>query len=205
MPLFAYDRRLSEVLKRGEVYFPGESVKKFGLQIANIEPVMVAEGQTFEWGELVVLDSDGRATKVNAQTTAGDIYGVVHRNATATYTVLSEQVFQMAPRLTLSVFRGGRDGEIAVPLQTNSNSAAENPTIVAPVKGGQVHVRIAPNAVNTALPVGGIETQLIANETIAWTGVTFTGADYSPFRTEEEHYTTVADGATNKVVGILLP
>lgn len=205
MPLFAYDRRLSEVLKRGEVYFPGESVKKFGLQIANIEPVMVAEGETFEWGELVVLDSDGRATKVNAQTTTADIYGVVHRNATATYTVLSEQVFQMAPRLTLSVFRGGRDGEIAVPLQTNSDSAAQDPTIVAPAKNGKVYVRIAPNAVNTALPIGGIETQFIDGETIEWVGVTFTGTDYSPFRTEEEHYTTVADGATNKVVGILLP
>lgn len=193
MALFAYDRRLSEVLKRGEVYFPGESVKKFGLQIANIEPVMVAEGETFEWGELVVLDSDGRATKVNDQTTAADIYGVVHRNATATYTVLSEQVFQMAPRLTLSVFRGGRDGEIAVPVQTPGAA-----------KGGQVYVRTEGGGPNAALPIGGIEA---TDETgnIAWTGVTFTGADYSPFRTEEEHYTTVEDGATNKVVGILLP
>ena len=193
MPLFAYDRRLSEVLKRGEVYFPGESVKKFGLQIANIEPVMVAEGETFEWGELVVLDSDGRATKVSGTTTAAQIYGVVHRNATATYTVLSEQVTQMAPRLTLSVFRGGRQGEIAVPVQT-----------AGAAKGGQVYVRTAASVANPALPIGGIEgTSATGN--IAWTGVTFTGTDYSPFRTEEEHYTTVADGATNKVVGILLP
>lgn len=193
MPLFAYDRRLSEVLKRGEVYFPGESVKKFGLQIANIEPVMVAEGETFEWGELVVLDSDGRATKVSGTTTAAQIYGVVHRNATATYTVLSEQVTQMAPRLTLSVFRGGRQGEIAVPVQT-----------AGAAKGGQVYVRTAASGANAALPIGGIEgTSATGN--IAWTGVTFTGTDYSPFRTEEEHYTTVADGATNKVVGILLP
>jgi hypothetical protein len=204
MALFAYSKRLSEVLKRGEVYFPGESVKKFGLQIANIEPIMVAEGETFEWGELVVLDSDGRATKVNAQTTAGDIVGVVHRNATATYTVLSEQVFEMAPRLTLSVFRGGRDGEIAVPLQSVSDNES-SPTLVAPAKGGQVYVRIAASTDNPALPVGGIETQAIANETIAWTGVTFTGPDYSPLRTEDEHYTTVADGPTSKVVGILLP
>jgi hypothetical protein len=196
MALFAYSERLSEVLKRGEVYFPGESVKKFGLQIANIEPVMVAEGVTFEWGELVVLDTDGRAAKVSGTTTAADIYGVVHRNATATYTVLSEQVFQMAPRLTLSVFRGGRDGEIAVPLQAIGDTPA--------AKNGQVFVRIAVSATNAALPIGGIETKLITDETIAWTGVTFTGPAYSPARTEDEHYTTVADGATNKVVGILL-
>jgi len=73
MALFAYSERLSEVLKRGEVYFPGESVKKFGLQIANIEPVMVADGVSFEWGELVVLDTDGRAAKVSGTTTAADI------------------------------------------------------------------------------------------------------------------------------------
>jgi hypothetical protein len=204
MALFAYSERLSEVLKRGEVYFPGESVKKFGLQIANIEPVMVADGVSFEWGELVVLDNDGRAAKVSGTTAAADIYGVVHRNATATYTVLSEQVFQMAPRLTLSVFRGGRDGEIAVPLQSVSDNEV-TPSLVAPAKGGQVYVRIAASTANTALPIGGIETQLIQDETIAWTGVTFTGPDYSPARTEDEHYTTVADGATNKVVGILLP
>lgn len=197
MALFAYAERFSEVLKRGEVYFPGESVKKFGLQIANIEPVMVAEGVTFEFGELVVLDADGRAAKVSGTTTADDIYGVVHRNATATYGVLSEQITQMAPRLTLSVFRGGRDGEIAVPLQTEGTTPA--------AKGGQVYVRIAANSTNTALPVGGIETEAVTDETIAWTGVTFTGAAYSPARAADEHYTTVADGATNKVVGILLP
>lgn len=203
MALFAYAERLSEVLKRGEVYFPGESVKKFGLQIANIEPVMVADGVNFEFGELVVLDSDGRATKVSGTTTAADIYGVVHRNATATYSVLSEQVFQMAPRLTLSVFRGGRQGEIAVPLQSVSDNEA-TPTLVAPAKNEQVYVRIVASAENAALPLGGIETQLITGETIAWTGATFTGADFSPSRTEDEHYTTVADGATNKVVSILL-
>jgi len=197
MALFAYAKRFSEVLKRGEVYFPGESVKKFGLQIANIEPVMVAEGVTFEWGELIVLDNDGRATKVDGDTVSADIYGVVHRNATATYSVLSEQNFQMAPRLTLSVFRGGRDGEIAVPLQTVGSTPA--------VKGGQVYVRIAPNDTNTALPVGGIETEAVQDETIAWTGVTFTGNAYSPFKTADEHYTTVADGATTQVVGIRLP
>ena len=197
MALFAYSRRFSEVLKRGEVYFPGESVKKFGLQIANIEPVMVAKDTTFEWGELVVLDADGRATKVDGDTTAADIYGVVHRNATATYGVLSEQNFQNAPRLTLSVFRGGRNGEIAVPLQNEGSTPA--------VKGGQVYVRVAASGTNAALPIGGIETEAVQDETIEWTGVTFTGPDYSPFRVENEHYTTVADGATTQVVGILLP
>lgn len=193
MALFAYQRRFSEALVRGEVYFPGESVKKFGLQIANIEPVMVAKDVTFEWGELVALDGDGRAIKLPVDATADDIYGVVHRNATATYGVLSEQNFQNAPRLTLSVFRGGRDGEIAVPLQNEGSTPA--------AKGGQVYVRV--NAGNTDLPVGGIETEEISGQTIAWTGVTFTGPDYSPFRTETKY--TDGDGPTTQVVGIRLP
>ena len=115
--LFYYNRQFDEALKRGQIYWPGESIKKFGLQIANIEPVKNAENEIFEWGEIVVLDSDGRARVVAEGDDATNFYGVVHRNATATYGVLSEQLMGMAPRITLSVFKGDRQGVIAMPVQ----------------------------------------------------------------------------------------
>ena len=140
--LYHYTRMFDEALKRGQVYWPGESVKKFGLQIANIEPMRVAEGQRFEWGELIKKNQDGEAQRIEEDDSDSDFYGVVHRNATATYSVLSEQIMGMAPRLTLSVFRGGREGVVAMPVQNifDYDSAEEVPV----AEGGDVYVRIKP-------------------------------------------------------------
>lgn len=143
--LFSYNKRFDEALKRGQVYWPGESIKKFGLQVANIEPIMVADRNVrFEYGQVIALDSDGRARVIAGTDNATNFYGVVHRNATATYGVLDEQIMGMAPRLTLSVFKGGRQGVIAVPVQ-NIFDGVSDPTDVgttAVTKGGQVYIRV---------------------------------------------------------------
>jgi len=200
--LFAYNKRFDEALKRGQVYWPGESIKKFGLQIANIEPVMVADrDDRFEFGEVIALDSDGRARKIAENDAATVLYGVVHRNATATYSVLDEQVFGMAPRLTLSVFRGGRQGVIAVPVQNIVNFDGDTNPVTPVVSGAQVFVRVKPNTTNTALPIGGIETADSDGECVAWTGVTFAEPVSYPFK--DERYTTTA-GITTAVAGINL-
>lgn len=201
--LFAYNKRFDEALKRGQVYFPGESIKKFGLQVANIEPVMVADrDDRFEFGEVIALDGDGRARKIAENDAATALYGVVHRNATATYSVLDEQIFGMAPRLTLSVFRGGRQGVISVPVQNITNYDVQGDPVLAPVvTGAQVFVRVKPSTDNPALPIGGIETVANDGECVAWTGVTFDEPVSFPFK--EERYTTAA-GATTAVAGINL-
>ena len=141
--LFNYPRMFGETLKPGAVYWPGEAVMKFGLQRGNIAPVMVGDRtDRFEWGEIVCLDSDGKARKVEGTDTAGDFLGIVDRNASGTMGVLETQVMGMAPRLTLSVFLGGRDGSIAVPVQNIVNHLAEKPTTHAVAVGGQVYVRV---------------------------------------------------------------
>ncbi len=201
--LFHYRRMFDETLKRGAVYWPGESIKKFGLQVANIVPVMVAKDVRFQWGEIVVIDSDGNGRKVTTGDAASAYYGVVHRNATATYGVLSEQVMGFAPRLTISVFTGGRDGEIAVPVQTIhefTSSAMNINDTTAVAAGGQVYVRTDACAYNDKLPVGGIESISSTGNT-AWTGVTFTTAAMSPYK--DEKYTDQA-GPTTMVAGIKL-
>lgn len=189
--LFAYEKRFDEALKRGQVYWPGESLKKFGLQIANIEPVHVAMDELLEWGEIVVIDADGKARSVQAGDAATDFYGVVHRNATATYSVLSEQVFQYAPRLTISVFRGGREGVIAVPVQQVGSTPV--------AKGGSVYVRIAASGTTPELPIGGIETEEIAGETVLWEDAVFAEPVSYPFKDEKF---TDATGPTTAVAGI---
>jgi len=189
--LFAYNKRFDEALKRGQVFWPGESIKKFGIQVANIEPIMVAEGTRFEWGEVVVRDADNRARKVTATDTGADFMGIVHRNASATYSVLSEQVTGYAPRLTISVFRGGQEGVIAVPVQ----NVGSTPVAV----GGDVYVRVAESATNPDLPIGGIETEAIVDETVLWEDAKFAEPATFPFK--DEKYTD-ASGATTAVAGI---
>lgn len=203
--LFNYHRRFDEALSRGAVYFPGESISKFGLQKANVIPVMVAKdaGQ-FEWGEIVCLDANGKGRKVTDTDTADNFLGVVDRNASGTMGVLDMQVMGMAPRLTLSVYAGKRQGVVAVPLQTvntydDSTGAVTGTT--QPVVGGQVYVRIAESAGNPDLPIGGIETHAIAGETVEWTDVTFQSGVMYPYK---EQKFTDSDSPTNAVVGIEL-
>lgn len=194
--LFHYERRFSEALKRGQVYFPGEHVKKFGLQIGNIEPVPVGDKDTrFQWGEVIKLDSDGRAEHIEDGDSADDFYGVVSRNATGTMGVLEEQVMGLAPRNTLSVFRGGREGEISVPVQDEHDTPVE--------KGGKVYVRIAESDDNPDLPLGGIETEEITDETVEWEGVTFAGEATNPYTNTDDKFTD-EDGPTNVVAPIEL-
>lgn len=185
--LFSYSKRFDEALKRGQVYWPGESIKKFGLQIANIEPVRVAEGEEFEYGEVVVLDSDGNARP--AQSGDTDFYGIVHRNATATYHVLDEQIMGMAPRMTLSVFRGGREGVISVPVQNVDGEIS---------KGDDVYIRVD-NTGKEHLPLGGIENADVAGETVKWEGAKFSEPVTFPFK--EERYAT-EDDLTTAVAGV---
>lgn len=169
--LFHYHKRFSEALKRGQIYWPGEHVKKFGLMSAEIEPMQVKDANTiFEWGE-VVKKSNGRADHIEAGDGAGDFYGVVSRNASATGGVYEEQVMGMAPRQTISVFRGGRSGVIAMPVQNINDGTNDVPA----VSGGKVYVRIAESTGNPDLPIGGIETVEISGETVEWEGVTFDG------------------------------
>ena len=193
--LFAYDKRFDEVLKRGANYRPGETQMKFGLQSANIKPVMVDDGVRFEWGEVVVeyINSDGRnvGRKVQAGDTTDSFSGIVARNATATYNVLSEQVTQYAPRLTISVFKGNREGVITVPVQ----EVHSTPVTV----GGDVYVRVAESATNPDLPIGGIETEAITDETVLWENAKFAEPLTYPF--QEEKFTD-ASGATTAVAGI---
>ena len=186
--LFSYGKRFDEALKRGQVYWPGESVKKFGLQIANIEPVRVAEGEEFEYGEVVVLDSDGNARTVQSDDT--DFYGIVHRNATATYHVLDEQIMGMAPRMTLSVFRGGREGVISVPVQN-----VDGDTEIS--KGDDVYIRVD-NTGKEHLPLGGIEN-VDEEGTVKWEGAKFSEPVTFPFK--EERYAT-EEGLTTAVAGV---
>ena len=141
--LFNYPRMFGETLKPGAVYWPGEAVMKFGLQRGNIVPVMVGDRkERFEWGEIVALDSDGKARKVEGTDSATNFFGIVDRNASGTYGVLDTQVMGMAPRLTLSVFTGGRDGTIAVPVQNVVNHLVADPATTDVAVDGQVYVRV---------------------------------------------------------------
>lgn len=193
--LFAYNKRFDEALKRGAVYWPGETQMKFGLQSANIKPVMVDDGVRFEWGEVVVeyINSEGRnvGRKVAGSDTTADFSGIVSRNATATYSVLSEQITEYAPRLTISVFKGARDGVITVPVQ----NIGSTPVTV----GGDVYVRVSESTSNPELPIGGIETEAVAGETVLWEEATFAEPVTFPFK--DEKYTDT-DGATTAVAGI---
>lgn len=139
--LFAYRQRFDETLRPGAVYWPGENIKRFGLQVANIEPIMVSDrDDQFEYGEVIALDSNRRARKILTTDNATNFHGVVHRNASATMAVLDTQVMGMAPRLTLSVFLGGRQGVIAVPVQNITDF--ENGGDVAVGIGNAVYVRV---------------------------------------------------------------
>ena len=145
--LFEYEKMLPEALKRGALYWPGESIKKFGLQKANVAPLFVSDDmvdneERFEWGEVVCLDSDGNARRVTDTDDASNFYGIVDRNASGTMGVLERQVMGMAPRLTLSVWIGGRQGVVAVPVQniTNHLTAAATKTNVA--VSSTVYVRV---------------------------------------------------------------
>jgi hypothetical protein len=188
--LFDYTRQFSQQLKRGELYWAGETVKKFGHMAGFIQPLMPADGQRFEFGQVIKLDADGNAHAIESGDAATVLYGIVHRNASPTYGVLDTQITGQAPRQSISVFRGGLNGEIAVPLQ-----------VTGAVKGGQVYVRIAPNVANPALPIGGIETALISGETVAWVGAKFKSGALFPL--DVEKYTN-ADSPTTAVVVIEL-
>ena len=139
---FQYRKMFDETLKRGVTYWPGEGVKKFGLMRGVIVPVRPAEGLLFEYGEVIALNNDGEARKIAATDEAANFFGIVERNASATYGVLDLQVMGMAPRLTLSVFKGGRDGEIAVPVQNINNTLLAANTATALTVGGAVYVRV---------------------------------------------------------------
>jgi|GEM_PF-7057897 len=140
--LFNYPRMYSEVLKRGAIYWPGEAISKFGLQRGIIKPVMVADGVQFEWGEIVCLDTNGKGRKVTDTDTSDNFFGIVDRNATSTYGVLDNQVMGMAPRLTLSVFAGKRQGSIAVPIQSITDNLKVAPTTHEASVDGLVYIRV---------------------------------------------------------------
>ena len=202
--LFAYRRQLDETLRPGAVYWPGELISRFGLQVGNIEPIAVADrDEQFEYGEVITVDTNGRARKVQAGDTASRFIGVVNKNATATMKVLDEQIIGLAPRLTLSVFRGGRQGVIAVPVQNILNyDVVGDPVEVPVVAGNPVFVRVTPSTDNPALPIGGIETASNDGECVEWTGVKFAEPAVTPFRDNTQFTTTT--GATTYVAGIEL-
>lgn len=201
--LFAYKRRFDETLRPGAVYWPGENIKRFGLQVANIEPIQVSDRDDFfEFGEVIALDTNGRARKIAVGDTAVNFHGVVHKNASATMGVLETQVMGMAPRLTLSIFRGGRQGVIAVPLQSISNWNGGTATEVPVVPGNPVFIRVATSTDNPALPIGGIETSASDGECVEWVGVKFAEKATTPYRDDTQY--TDANGATTYVAGIEL-
>lgn len=139
--LFHYRRMFSEALARGWVYWPGEHVVRFGLQSAVIEPIPAPDIEDrFQWGEVVKV-VDGHAKHIEEGDDNDDFYGVVSRNATGTMGVLDEQVMGMAPRQTLSIFRGARNGAISVPVQNVQNTIGDG-SIDEPEKGDKVYIRV---------------------------------------------------------------
>lgn len=74
-----------------------------------------------------------------------------------------QYIYQTAKGQTATVLR---NGYIWVPVQNAT------PTIA---KGGAVYMRNKASTTNTALPIGGIESAAVSNETVALTNFEFTG------------------------------
>lgn len=70
-------------------------------------------------------------------------------------------------------------------------------------EGGAVYVRVKASSTNASLPIGGIETAADSTNTIAWTGVKFTGESGFPLSGTNDG-TTVAGGLTGKTAEIYL-
>ena len=190
MAIFTYSKMPDVVKKSGGAYLPG--------QLAEVTPVdviypAVVGSTAVENGQLVKkVVSNGVVTVVPiaASDTAADVFGIVLSDVHG-QTVLSENIVRTyQPGQHVSILR---NGFVAVPLQVSTDLAA----------GGQVYVRIAANATNTALIIGGVETKSVTDETVALTGATFTGQSGYPL-TKEQNGTTVAGGLTSKTAVIKL-
>ena len=139
---FNFQRKLPQALPRGEVYFPGETVLKYGNFNAVIAPYRTAPNVTFEWGEVVALNSDGKVRKIVATDDATNFLGLVHRNATVTYHVQDRQDMGLPLSQTLSIWLGKRQGQIAVPVQNKSNTLVAGNTVAEVAPAGTVYVRV---------------------------------------------------------------
>lgn len=190
MAIFTYSRPTDAVKKVDGAYLPG--------QLAAVSPVdvivpAIVGATAVENGQFVkksVVNGVLTVVPFASGDTAADIFGIVLSDVRGQRVVGENIIHTYQPGQTVSIIR---QGFVAVPLQVSTDLAAD----------GQVYVRIAANATNTALIVGGVETKSVTDETAAVTGAVFTGQSGYPL-TKEQNGTTVAGGLTSKTAVIKL-
>lgn len=100
-----------------------------------------------------------------------------------------QQIYAFPAGSTVSVLR---NGYVWVPVQDATPTIAHD---------GTVYIREAANATNTALPVGGLESALVSDETAALSGIAFTGNVGFPLQ-GTQNGTTVAGGLTGRTAEV---
>lgn len=171
--LFNYTSGLSEVFNRTGSYVPGQ-IAKSGWKLAPALNTL-SSSPAIEFGQVVkrVVDANGLpyASAIESGDTADVIYGIAVRDVTSQSTldlgVTPQYIYSYHPGQAITVLR---EGYICVPVQNGT-----------PAVGGKVYVRVAANADNANLPIGGIETTLVAGETVELPGATFESGAYFPF------------------------
>lgn len=158
------------------------------------QPVVFAAiaGEDLEAGQAVAITRTNGVYVATACDDADDFEGIiladVHAQEVRT-DLANQQIYQFKAGTTISVLR---NGYVWVPIQNAT------PTIA---RGGTVYIREAANATNTALPVGGLESALVSDETVALNGITFTGKVGFPL-SGTQNGTTVASGLTGRTAEV---
>lgn len=171
--LFNYTSGLSDVFNRTGSYMPGQ-IAKSGWKLAPSLNTLSNEPR-IEFGQVIkraVTDAGlPYATSLVAGDTADAVYGIAIRDVVsqsqADYGAFqASQIFTYFPGQPISVMR---KGYIAVPVQNGT-----------PAVGGKVYIRVAANAANANLPIGGIEAAEVEGETVELPNAVFESGAYFP-------------------------
>ena len=184
---FSYTN-IKEVFSKVGAALPGHQT------VLAPQPIVFAAiaKEDVEAGQAVKVSktSDG-AWQVEKCALAADFAGIVLADVHAQRGVGNGQqfIYEFKKGSTVSVMR---NGYVWVPVEDATPTIAHD---------GTVYIRIAANASNTAIPVGGLESASVASETASLSGIKFTGNVGFPL-TGEQNGTTVAGGLTGRTAEV---
>lgn len=193
--LFNYTSGLSEVFNRTGSYLPGQLTKSGWKMAPSLNTL--SNQPRIEFGQVIkrAVNAAGLpyATSIAAGDTAANVYGIAIRDVVsqsqADYGAFqASQIYTYFPGQPISVLR---KGYISVPVQNGT-----------PTVGGKVYIRIAANEANANLPIGGIETAAVEDETVELPNAVFESGAYFPMNGTS--VTPTADVATSQCATIFI-